>query len=175
MKGTKSAVNLELPTPADMPAQTAGLPDAAEENDFRPITSQAEFDKRIGPRLGEVQARFADYDQLKAQAAELAQIREAEKTELERISDRATAAEQALAAAEAKALRLEIAADAGLPANLLTGSTREELEAQATALCEFRNAGAQVPRAPKPDPSQGQIAPPNAEPQDWLRDTITRR
>ena len=39
---------------------------------------------------------------------------------------------------ESRALRSEVAADKGVPSSLLTGSTREELEASADALIEFR-------------------------------------
>jgi hypothetical protein len=51
---------------------------------------------------------------------------------------RARAAEERVSAMEAEAMRSEIAASKGIPADLLTGSTKDELEASAAKLAEFR-------------------------------------
>lgn len=66
----------------------------------------------------------------KALEAERAARREAEK--------RLKIAEERLAALEAERLRAEVAAAKGVPADLLHGSTREELEAYADRLLAFR-------------------------------------
>lgn len=77
----------------------------------------------------------------RAKAAEdkLAEIEEAGKSEAQKLADRATAAEKAAADAQAKADRLEVAAEKGLTpkqARRLQGATREELEADADELLE---------------------------------------
>lgn len=82
-------------------------------------------------------------------AKRLAEIEEASKSEAERAAERLAAAEKRAADLEAKATRAEVAADKGVPANLLTGSTREELEAAADALIEFR--GTQSQKKPVPN------------------------
>ena len=73
-----------------------------------------------------------------AKAAErLAQLEDANKTELERAKERAEKAEAAAKTADARAMRLEVAQAKGLSLSLATrlqGATREELEADADDL-----------------------------------------
>jgi hypothetical protein len=67
----------------------------------------------------------------------LKEFEDRDKTELERLTERAEAAERAVAETEGRALRLEVAAEQGLnpaQAKRLVGSTREELEADAKEL-----------------------------------------
>lgn len=67
----------------------------------------------------------------------LKEYEDRDKTELERLTERAEAAERAVAETEVRALRLEVAAEKGLTpaqAKRLVGSTREELEADADEL-----------------------------------------
>lgn len=71
--------------------------------------------------------------------AKLKEFEDREKTESTRAIERAEAAEKAAAAAEARALRLEIASEKGLTAaqaKRLVGESREELEADADELLE---------------------------------------
>ena len=78
--------------------------------------------------------------------ARLKEFEDRDKTESTRAIERAEAAEKAAAAAEARALRLEIASEKGLTpaqAKRLVGETREELEADATELLDtFKPAAA---------------------------------
>lgn len=83
----------------------------------------------------------------KTAAEKLAEIEKAKLTETERLQ-----AELAELTAErdrnaAELLRTSVAAAKGVPANLLTGSTKEELEAAADALLAFRR----TPRPPAND------------------------
>jgi hypothetical protein len=73
------------------------------------------------------------------------EFEESQKSETQKAVDRAAAAEARIAEIEARALRAEVAAAKGIPANLLSGSTQEELEASADALIAFRG------EKPKPD------------------------
>jgi cell division septum initiation protein DivIVA len=71
--------------------------------------------------------------------ARLKEFEDRDKTESTRAIERAEAAEKAAAAAEARALRLEVASEKGLTpaqAKRLVGETREELEADASELLE---------------------------------------
>lgn len=71
--------------------------------------------------------------------AKLKEFEDRDKTESTRAIERAEAAEKALAAAESRALRLEIASEKGLTpaqAKRLVGESREELEADADELLE---------------------------------------
>ena len=76
-----------------------------------------------------------------ADAAErLAQIEEADKTELQKVTGRAETAETRAADAEAELARMRVAIDKGLPADLvdrLRGDTPEELAADADKLLEL--------------------------------------
>lgn len=78
-------------------------------------------------------------------AKRLDELEESQKTELQKVADRAAAAEARADETEVRAIRAEVAAAKGIPAALLSGTTQEELEASADALIEFRG------QAPKPD------------------------
>ena len=78
-------------------------------------------------------------------ARRLARIEESQKTEAQKQQEALAAAEKRAADAELRVLRAEVAESMSdiskgiaIPASLLTGSTREELEASAQALIEFR-------------------------------------
>ena len=79
----------------------------------------------------------------------LQEFEDRDKTEAQKLADRAEAAERRLAEVEAQSLRLEVAADKGLTpaqARRLLGSTREELEADADELlASFRQSEPRVP------------------------------
>ncbi|MFF2054119.1 hypothetical protein ACFVU2_21110 [Leifsonia sp. NPDC058194] len=105
---------------------------------FEAITSQEDFDKAIQARIARERAKFADYDELKTAKTELDTIRESQKTEAEKVQERLDAAEKRSAELEVKATRAEVAAAKGVPAELLSGSTKEELEAAADALIKFK-------------------------------------
>lgn len=71
-------------------------------------------------------------------AKRLAELEDAQKTEAQKAQERLKAAEERAAELELKANRAEVAAEKGIPAELLSGSTREELEASADALIAFK-------------------------------------
>jgi hypothetical protein len=78
-------------------------------------------------------------------ARRLAEIEEAQKTEAQKAQERLDAAEKRAAELELRSIRAEVAAAKGVPANLLAGTTQEELEASADELIKFR--GEQKPPA----------------------------
>lgn len=131
---------------ADAGEGTTTVPNA-DEKPFKAIDSQEEFDRRIAARIAREQAKYADYDNLKTAAAKLAELEAANQTEAEKTQARLEAAEKRAAELEVQALRAEVANEKGVPAKLLAGATREELEAAADELIAFR--GEQKPPAPK--------------------------
>jgi hypothetical protein len=108
--------------------------------------TQEEVDRLMGDLRKKERARYAGYDEYKAAADELAKLKEKDKTELERATERAEAAEAKLAereAAEAIALAArEVSKATGVPEEALRGSTREEIEAHAEVLKPFFAKGA---------------------------------
>ena len=78
-------------------------------------------------------------------ARRLAEIEEAQKTEAQKAQERLDAAEKRAAELELRSIRAEVAAEKGVPASLLSGSTQAELEASADELIKFR--GEQKPSA----------------------------
>lgn len=109
------------------PEDGAGTSDAggeqqATESGFRPITSQEQFDKMVASRIKREREQFADGSKravnknyladLESKAERLKELEEANKTELEKISERAATLErerdQALLQAQEQTLRTAI-------------------------------------------------------------------
>lgn len=123
-------------------------------SDFEPITTQADLDRIISARLAReaVKAQEA-LDALKLEhSTELDTLKAAHdaalataKTDAEAAATAAKAeaetAKGEAAAAQLVALRLTTAADKGVPAELLSGSTAEELQASADKLLDFQKSG----------------------------------
>lgn len=124
------------------------------EKEFEAITSQDDFDKAIQARIARERAKFADYDEVKARADKLAEIEESQKTEAQKQREALEQAQKELTEVTAAKTRAEVAAEKGVPAGLLSGSTREDLEASADALIEFRGEQLQAP-AMQPVPTEG--------------------
>lgn len=104
---------------------------------FTPPATQDELNKIISERIARERAKFADYKDLQSKAAKFDEIEQASKSEQERLTERAEAAERRAAELEAQTVRLEVASQNGLSpaqAKRLVGSTREELEADAKEL-----------------------------------------
>lgn len=76
-------------------------------------------------------------------AKKLAEIEEANKTELQKANERAEAAEKKAAESERKAF----AAKKGIPASLIHGTTEEEWEASAKEALEWKGAAKVAPSA----------------------------
>ncbi|OJU39689.1 MAG: hypothetical protein BGN97_00265 [Microbacterium sp. 69-10] len=160
---------------AEETAQTTGTEETTNEQQqeqpqkFQAITSQEDFDKAIQTRIARERAKYSDYDQLKADAAELATIRDSQKTEAQKLQDERDQAKQEAATERSARLRAEVAADKGVPAALLSGSTQEELEASAAALIAFRgeqqNDSSRLHVENEGNQSKRAAA-------DWLRDAV---
>lgn len=137
-----------------------------QPKEFQAITSQEDFDKAIQARIARERAKFAGYDEGQAALAKLAELEESQKTEAQKAQERLDAAEKRAAELELKATRAEVAAAKGVPVELLSGSTQEELEASADALIAFRGEQAKGPVIP----GQGSRPEVSGSANDWLRD-----
>lgn len=87
-------------------------------------------------------------------AARLQALEDKDKSELDKLRDENTQLKKDVTEATAQSLRLEVAAEKGVKARWLSGSTREELEAAADEYLEDHppaTGGAPVPGKPTAD------------------------
>lgn len=138
------------PTPNDLPLAAAAPADSTEtRGEAAPAKDGAE--RRI---LHELAQERKARKQLEAQ---IQQYEDAKKSEAERLADQLQQFKTEAATAKAEALRLRIAAESGLPADLhefLVGDDEEAVREQAKKLLAATNTAAD-PRRPAPDPTQG--------------------
>lgn len=137
-------------TENDTSATTSGAGD-----DFKPITSQKELEQALRTRLDRERAKFKDYGDLKAKADKFDQVTEAQKSELQLAIERAEAAERKASSLETEreiaGWKSQVAKDpqyAGVTADVLRGSTLEEIEEHAASL-----------KALMPEPKKGGSVP----------------
>ena len=106
--------------------------------------TQEEVNELMGRTRREERGKYADYEDLKAKAAEYDEAQEAAKTELERANERAAKAEaeaQQLREQKARAdLAARVSAATGVPASLIQGATEAEMQASADAIASFAKA-----------------------------------
>lgn len=130
------------------------------------INDQAGFDELVKARLERERSKFADYDDIKSQVASLTKERDEATDKADKaLADFAAleasqkeAAERAERERELEQWRNEVAKETGLPADLLVGDTREELEVFAEKLKPHFNNAPHVP-----DPGKTPDTPPKDE------------
>jgi hypothetical protein len=138
------------------------------QSDFKAPASQEELNRIIAERVARVESKYKDVADLRKKASEYDKLVDAQKTETQKILERAEAAEKRAAELEAAEQdriqkaelakqiadwKTEIAADpkfAGVPASALRGSTEEELREHAAELKAL---------IPDPDPRRGAYVP----------------
>lgn len=112
----------------------------AEE--FKPITTQEEFNTAIKERLERERQKYADYEDLKGQVGTLTTERDTYKQQVE---DR----DAKIRKYETDSVKTRIAQEKGLPASMasrLTGETEEEITQDADNLAQiFRTAKGTAP------------------------------
>lgn len=103
--------------------------------------TQEEVNSIIAERLGRDRQKYADYDSLKQKAEEFDKLQEANKTELQKATERADSLEKQLAeikkANEVRDIRLKISNETGVPLELLTAETEEECRSMAEKINAF--------------------------------------
>ena len=123
-----------------MGTDNQNIQEGAQITDTKTFT-QAELDAVVKDRLKREREKYSDYEDLKAKAAKFDEAEEANKTELQKVTERAKALEDELnglkEAEKLRTMRAEVAKETGIPANLLTGSTEDECKAQAEAIKAF--------------------------------------
>ena len=96
--------------------------------------------------------RYANYEELKQKAEKFDQIEESNKTELQKAVEKANGLQSELDAlknaTKLRDLRDEVSKEKGVPANLLTGTTKEECEAQAEEIISFAKQRPGYPAVP---------------------------
>lgn len=112
----------------------------AEQQSQQPQEGDAKtFDAEYVDKLRKENAKYRTEAKANAEAAQrLAQLEEANKSEVEKVTDRATALQSELdrlkadiAAKDLELLRERVANSKGVPAHRITGSTEAELKADA--------------------------------------------
>ena len=120
------------PTPEGQePATPATQEPAAPTDETK--TFDADYVRKL---RGEAAAHRKEAQEAKARVEE---FENAQRSEIEKAQAKTTKAEQRAAEAEAKLVRFEVATEKQIPPKLvplLTGTTREELEAQAALILE---------------------------------------
>lgn len=103
--------------------------------------TQEEMNAIIRDRLSREREKYADYETLRDKAQKYDAVEEASKSELQKAQERADELQTQLNAlikeAETQKARTKVAAEKGIPANLLTGATEEECKVQADAILAF--------------------------------------
>ena len=135
-----------------MSEQTVETPEVeVETTDVVPVDAPIEL-PADHPLLKTLSNLRVEIKELKGYKARVDEIEEAQKTELQKAQERAEAAETALAEREAKEALAALVADVAevkkVPAAVLRGSTREELEAHADTYLASLPV---IPNAPSAD------------------------
>jgi hypothetical protein len=161
-------------TAGSTPAGSTQTAEASQAPAFKAPATQEELDGIIEARLRREREKYKGFDELKTKAAEYDKAQEASKSELQKLQERAEAAEKKAQAYEQQqqiaSWTAEVAKASGVPAEALRGQTKEEIEAHAETLKPHFVKGA-APHVP----GQG-TQPASAEaPNDWLREGFSKR
>lgn len=123
--------------------QTSGSADGAESNATaqeaveKGEMSVEEYKAALATARREAAKYRTERNELKPLAQKAKEIEEAGKSELEKAQERIAALEAEKRTSEQAALRARLAADAGVPPELIAGGTEEEMTASAAALKSF--------------------------------------
>lgn len=101
--------------------------------------SQADVNRMIAEERRKTEARFGDYDQLKREAEATRKVADAQKSDVDKLTESVRALTERAQKAEEKALRRDVADRLKLPAFLaakLTASTEADLEREGRELIE---------------------------------------
>lgn len=141
-----SDTQIPAPQPTDQtPAPTVEQPPPAQEQaPATPPPVKPETDWKAEARKWEIRAKENN-----AAAKRLAEIEEASKSEAQKQAEAFANLQAENARLQAEALRSQVAATKGVPADLLAGTTEEELNAAADRLLEWGKT------APTPTPDFG--------------------
>ena len=124
-------------------------PEAPASESVEPKTFSEEYVRQLRAESASYRTKAKENEQA---AAELQALRDAEKTDLQKAIDRAVEAETRLAEFETReqvsAWASEIVAGSGIPASVLRGSTKEDLQAHFDDLQRLVSAQPVAPVVP---------------------------
>lgn len=138
---------------------------------FKPIETQEDFDNAVSERLkrkeNAVRDEYSDYEALKAKADKLDAVTKNGEIDIDAEMKRLGEFEKAAEENKAKNLREKVAKDAGVPAELVFGTTEDEMKANADAIAKF----AKPETAPKV-PNAGSHSGSSEAPSDSLKSFV---
>jgi hypothetical protein len=121
---------------------TGAATTTATTTDAGKTFTQEELDRIVGDRLARERQKYDGFDDLKAKADRFDELQRSQQTDLERLTGERDTFKTTAEQTEAENLRLRVAVEKGLVgdrawvAERLTGSTKEEMEADADQLLE---------------------------------------
>ena len=118
--------------------ETQTSQNAEEQKTF----TQSEVDDIVKKRLSRVKSEVpSDYEELKSKAQKFDELEEANKTELEKATEELAKLKSDIAKRDAqdklRAIKAQVAKDTGVPADLISGNTEDEMKAFAEKVAEF--------------------------------------
>ena len=133
---------------AETPPNAGQQPEPAQPEPPAPAEEKRQqFDADYVGKLRAEAAKYRTEAKANAEAAKrLAEIEEANKTEAQRQAEQLQKLQQENEALRLANLKAQVAASKGVPADLLSGSSEDELNAAADALLAFK--GSAAPAAP---------------------------
>lgn len=148
--------------------QTEVKTQETQQTEERTFT-QAELNAIIQKRVGELSAKYENYEELKEKASRFDKIEEESKSELQKVTEKAESLQAELDALNKanrdRELREKVSAETGVPANLLRGSSEEDMKAQAEAIMGFAKASGSAGPIVK---DGGEVRPPTASREEIL-------
>lgn len=122
-----------------------GTNTAEEQGTETKTFTQDEVNAIIADRVNREKAKYADYDTLKEKAGKFDQAEEANKTELQKQTERADKLQadydNLTRSMQIKEMKEKVSKETGVPENLLTAETEEECKTQASAILAFAKPG----------------------------------
>ena len=132
---------METVNQAEMQNQEATTQEDGQEQSQQEAKKDTFTQEDVNRMIQKRVAKYADYEALKEKAAKLDELEEANKTELQKATERAEELEKQLEALKTaeliRTVRDEVSQATGVPAGLLTAETKEDCEEQARQILTF--------------------------------------
>lgn len=133
--------------------------------------TQEEVNAIVADRLDRERKKYEGFDELKEKATKFDEMAEAQKSELQKATERADALAKELdgmkKAESVRTIREQVAKETGVPASLLTFETEEDCKAQAQQILSFSKP-AGYPSIK--DGGEAQHAPASAKPEEAFKE-----
>jgi hypothetical protein len=139
--------------PEGDPTPPAPTPTPAPGDGGKTFT-QEELDRIVGERVQRERSKYTDYDAIKQKASKFDELDQANKSDVERVTGERDQFKTQAETAAAESLRLRVALEKKLPAELidrLKGATKEDLEKDADELLKLVKPGTSFDGGPRGD------------------------